>query len=154
MDRLDRKILNIAQKDGRIAYAEIGRQVGLSITAVKDRLDKLSSKGVLQHYSVVVAPQNVGYSVLAYVFVAIDDVQSFEGFEKSMIEIPYVQECHHVTGNFNYSLKVLARDLDHLEDLLITRIKMPGIVSRTETTVVLSSVKNTGFVDCVSAEVE
>ncbi|WP_025898465.1 Lrp/AsnC family transcriptional regulator [Sneathiella glossodoripedis] len=150
MDELDRRILNRLQSDGRCSYADLGRLVGLSVTAVKERLDKLQRNDVLRRYSIIVDEKKVGYGVLAFVFIGIDDPEDCAAFERQMLEIPQVQECHHVTGGFNYLLKVIANDMSRLEDLLLQRIKLPGVVSRSETTIVFSSPKNSPFVDCVA----
>ena len=149
MDRQDRKILNLLQADGRRAYSEIGEKVGLSTTAVKDRIDKLQAKGVLKHFSIDVAIRPVGYRVKAFIFVGIDKPEDCKRFEEVISDNPNIQECHHVTGVFNYLLKVLATDMEELERLLSDQLKIPGIVSRTETTIVFSSIKDSRYVDCL-----
>ncbi|MEH6403023.1 MAG: Lrp/AsnC family transcriptional regulator [Sneathiella sp.] len=152
MDNQDRQILNIIQLEGRRPYAEIGNVVGLSITAVKDRLDKLLKRGSLKKFSAEVGIKAAGYDVLAFVSIGIDKPEDCNGFETHVLTIPQVQECHHVTGAFNYLVKILAKDMSDLETLLSTQIKIPGIVSRTETTIVFSSIKNSSFVDCLASE--
>jgi len=152
MDKQDRQILNIIQQDGRRPYAEIGNAVGLSITAVKDRIDKLQNRGSLKKFSADVAVKAVGYDVLAFISVGIDQPVDCNDFEAHILTIPEVQECHHVTGAFNYLVKVLAKDMEDLERLLSKDIKTAGIVSRTETMIVFSSLKNSSFVDCLAIE--
>ncbi len=149
MDRQDRQILNILQKDGRCSYAEIGRSVGLSITAVKDRVDKLQNKSILKNFSASIDEKSAGYGIIAFVLVGIDKSEDCAVFEEKVSGVPTIQECHHVTGAFNYILKVLALDMGDLEAQLTNHIKVEGIVSRTETTIVFSSVKNQSFVDCM-----
>lgn len=152
MDKQDRQILNIVQQEGRRSYSEIGSTVGLSITAVKDRIDKLQARGNLVNFSAVVDSKSAGYDVLAFISVGIDQPENCQIFEARILALTQVQECHHVTGPFNYVLKVLAKSLLDLETLLSGRIKIPGVVSRTETTIVFSSIKNSSFVDCVGSE--
>ncbi|WP_169568477.1 Lrp/AsnC family transcriptional regulator [Sneathiella limimaris] len=148
MDHLDGKLLDMLQVDGRMSYASLGKEIGLSVTAVKERIDKLQRSGVLKNFSIEVDAALVGYSVLAFVFIAIDRPEYCEEFENQILEVPEVQECHHVTGGFNYLVKVMANDMTHLEQLLLSRIKIPHIVSRSETTIVFSSSKNSSFVKC------
>ncbi len=152
MDRQDRQILNILQEDGRRSYSEIGNSVGLSTTAIKDRIDKLISHGVLKNFSCVVSEKAIGYGVIAYILVGIDKPEDCDVFEGVVSNLSQVQECHHVTGAFNYILKVLAPDMAALEGLLADHIKIRGVVSRTETTIVFSSIKNSSFVDCAKIE--
>lgn len=149
MDIQDRQILNILQKDGRCSYAEIGASVGLSITAIKDRIDKLVASGVLKNFSATVGGEAVGYGIIAFILVGIDRPADCAAFENGVAGIDRIQECHHVTGAFNYILKVLAEDMTDLERILSSYVKMPGIVSRTETTIVFSSTKNSSFIDCL-----
>lgn len=148
MDTQDRIILDALQKDGRCSYASLGERVGLSVTAVKERIGKLHRAGALRNFSIEVDEVQVGYSILAFIFIGIDRPEDCANFEKAMIELPQVQECHHVTGAFNYLVKVIAQDMTSLETLLSSRIKLSKIVSRTETTIVFSSPKKTAFVDC------
>jgi len=150
MNSQDRSILNILQKDGRCSYSDIGKTVGLSTTAVKDRIDKLIQKGSLKNFSATIAAEDAGYSVMAFVFVGIDRIEQCQEFEQTILGLSNVMECHHVTGMFNYLLKVISKDMRELEQLLVNEIKIPGMVSRTETTIVFSSVKHSGFVDCAA----
>ncbi|MBL4908016.1 MAG: Lrp/AsnC family transcriptional regulator [Sneathiella sp.] len=152
MDMQDRQILNILQKDGRRSYSEIGNSVGLSTTAVKDRIDKLIKNSVLQNFSAEISENSVGLGVIAFILVGIDNPDDCEAFERMASNVSQIQECHHITGGFNYILKVLTTDMAALETLLSKHIKMTGIVSRTETTIVFSSIKNSNFVDCVLRE--
>lgn len=152
MDKQDRHILNILQEDGRRSYSEIGNSVGLSTTAVKDRIDKLVGQSVLKNFSCVVSEKAVGYGVIAFILAAIDRPEDCDVFEGMVSGISQIQECHHVTGAFNYILKVLAADMAALEALLSDHIKIRGVVSRTETTIVFSSIKNSSFVDCAKIE--
>lgn len=152
LDLQDRKILNLLQEDGRHSYSHIGKEIGLSITAVKDRIDKLTVAGVLKNFSVVVDEKKVGYSILAFVFIGIEALEDCNQFEMQMREIEEVQECHHVTGAFNYLIKVLSPDMESLEKLLANRIKSSVRISRTETTIVFSSAKNTAFVNALAGD--
>ncbi len=139
------------QRDGRCSYSEIGGAVGLSTTAVKDRIDKLTANGFLKNFSVDVDYNAIGYGVVAFILVGIDKPDDCTVFEKSISDATKILECHHVTGAFNYLLKVLAVDMADLENLLSEHIKLSGIVSRTETTIVFSSPKTGNFVDCMKA---
>lgn len=148
IDSINSKILHILQTDSRRSYSEIGNIVGLSITAVKERIVKLSERGVLSGYSALVNPKVAGFGILAFVFVSIDKSEQCRQFEQTVKKCADIQECHHVTGVFNYLLKVRARSVEDLERVLEEEIKRPGITARTETTLVLSSAKETAYLDC------
>ncbi len=149
MNRVDREILNILQKDSRKSYSSIGEEIGLSVTAVKDRIDKLLAKGVFQNFSINLDRQRVGADVLAFVQVAIDRLEDCKTFETKMLKADSVLECHHITGAFNYLLKLVAPSMAELEKILTDDIKIEGVVGRTETTIVFSSQKDSAFIDCV-----
>jgi len=151
MDLLDRKILNLLQEDSRRSYASIGREVGVSVTAVKDRTDRLAKKGILKNFTINIDPVPVGYGVLAFVFVGLEKSEDCQIFETNILNSEEVLECHHITGAFNYLLKVTTTSMEELERLIRTRIKIPGFACRTETTIVFSSPKKDPFLDCIKA---
>ncbi|MBE7636708.1 AsnC family transcriptional regulator [Sneathiella sp. P13V-1] len=149
MNKVDREILNILQLDSRKSYSSIGEVVGLSVTAVKDRIDKLQAKGVFQNFSIKLNRERVGADVLAFVQVAIDRLEDCQTFETEMRNTDSVLECHHITGAFNYLLKLVAPSMAELEKILTDDIKIAGVVGRTETTIVFSSQKDSAFINCV-----
>ncbi len=148
IDEVNRKILHILQNDNRRSYGDIGGKVGLSITAVKERISKLIERGVITRFAAQVNSDQVGFGILAFIFVTIDKTEQCSQFEQAVKKCAEVQECHHVTGVFNYLLKVRARSVADLERILAEEIKRPGITARTETTIALSSPKETTYLDC------
>jgi Lrp/AsnC family leucine-responsive transcriptional regulator len=148
-DETDRHLLESLQKDSQISHQELGALVGLSTSAVNERVRRLSAEGLITGYHAKVNPKLVGLGIGALLFVAIDSPEHNANFVKRILEMPEVQECDHVTGQFSYFLRVLVRDTDHLEQLLTTDIKSIAGVTRTETILVLSSPKNLPIVDCL-----
>lgn len=143
MDEIDRKIVACAQADGRASYAEIGAAVGLSVSAVNDRLKKLTAAGVITGWGARLAPRTVGLDVLAFVQVLLDRPEHDTGFRTAVAALAAVQECHHVTGEWSYLLKVRVADTAALERFLSEALKtLPGIV-RSHTVIALSSPKET-----------
>ncbi|BBF91385.1 Lrp/AsnC family transcriptional regulator [Blastochloris tepida] len=147
MDAIDRKILAYVQKSGRDSYAEIGAAVGLSISAVNERLKKLHASGAIQHWSAAVDPKAVGRPILAFTQVLTaagraDDEAAFLGAVRGN---DAVLECHHVTGDWSYLLKIRAESLSALETLLNGIAATPG-VKQTHTELALSSLKETSVV--------
>jgi Lrp/AsnC family transcriptional regulator, leucine-responsive regulatory protein len=143
MDKTDIAIIALLQADGRMSLAKIGASVGLSISAVNDRLRGLRARGVLSGTTVIVDPAKVGFGVLAFISVLIDWSAHNEAFSRAVRDMPEVLECHHVTGDWSYLLKVRTRDNDSLEDLISNRIKaLPG-VTRSETVFAVGTDKET-----------
>jgi Lrp/AsnC family leucine-responsive transcriptional regulator len=146
MDDLDRIILDQLQADGAQTYAEIGATAGLSASAVNDRLKRLRAEGVIRRMTADIDPAAVGLSLLAFVLVAVGDAPAESRFREAMKAAPEVLECHHLTGDFSYLLKLRLRDTAHLEQFLMDRLKPLGGIVRTHTLIALSSVKETHVV--------
>ncbi len=143
MDAIDRKILQHIQRQGRDSYAEIGAAAGLSVSAVNERLKKLEKQGVIAGWSARVDAGAAGCPVLAFVHVLIERPEHEAAFLALVRDEPAILECHHVTGDWSYLLKLRAASLAALEDVIAHRIKaLPGI-PRSQTVVALSTAKET-----------
>lgn len=147
MDDIDRALLDILQQDGRRSYGELGEAVGLSVSGVNERLKRLRARGVIRATVALVEPHAVGLDVLAFVQVLLDRPEHEAGFRDAIAAIPEVIECHHVTGDWSYQLKLRTRTTGHLERVMMEAIKsIPGVV-RTQTLIALSSPKETTVLD-------
>ncbi len=137
-DAIDIQILNILQKDARIANVEIARQVGLAPSAVLERVRKLEESGVIRGYATEIDAARVGLGLTAFVFVRTSGCGTIDSI---LAAIPEVLEVHDVAGEDCYLLKVCAKDTEELGKLLRDKLKpIPEIVS-TRTTVVLRTIK-------------
>ncbi|MGH6894024.1 MAG: Lrp/AsnC family transcriptional regulator [Dongiaceae bacterium] len=143
MDAIDRIIISRVQADGSLTYAEIGAAAGLSASAVNDRLKRLRAEGVIRRMTAEVDPAAVGLTLLAFVLVAVNDSAGEAAFRDAVKAAPEILECHHLTGDFSYLLKLRLRDTAHLERFLMDRLKPLAGVTRTHTLIALSSVKET-----------
>ncbi len=142
MDPIDAKILNLLQEDCSRSLAELGRAVGLSTSGVNERLKRLRARGDLRAYVALVDPQALGYATCAFVQVAVQGKKNEQAFLAAARNLLEVQEIHHVSGEFPFLLKIWARDIAHLEDLLNNKLKVQTGVLRVQTAVVLSSPKD------------
>jgi len=147
MDEIDRELLALLQEDCRTSYADLGSRVGLSISAVNERLKKLHARGVIRGCVAVLQPRAVGLDVCAFVQVLIERPEHNEAFLAAIAEMPAVLECHHVTGDFSYLLKVRVADTAALETFLSREVKGLAGVARTQTLIALSSPKETPTLD-------
>lgn len=142
MDDVDRKLIAFAQIEGRASYAEMGAAAGLSVSAVNERLKKLTAAGVIAGWGARISARALGLDILAYVSVLVERPEHESGFRAAMMDCPEVLECHHVTGEWSYMLKVRVADTAAFERFLGARLKpLPG-VGRTHTVIALSSVKD------------
>ncbi len=147
MDAIDRDLIGILQKSGRATQMELARAVGLSQPAVAERIRKLEERGVITGYAARVDPEKLGLDVTALIGVGIEHPRYFAAFAKKVMNLPEVLECHRVAGEDSYVLKVRTKNTRTLDRLLIQVLRtIPG-VTRTQTTIVLASVKEGTYVE-------
>lgn len=141
MDVTDLRILEILQRDARVTQQEIARRVRLSQPSVADRIHKLEARGIILGYVARVDPAQLGKDITAFVGVGISHPKYFDQFGKKVLALPDILECHRVAGSDSYLLKIRTTNTRSLDRLLVEEIRrIPG-VNRTETTLVLSSIK-------------
>lgn len=142
MDTFDLQILRLVQADNRRSAADLGLEIGLSVSAVSDRLRRLNASGVIRANQAVVDPLRVGLSLCGFIFVDLEPRADEAGFAQALHGMPEVQEAHHITGPHSWLLKVRVRDTAALQHLLASQIKvLPGVL-RSETMIVLDSAKD------------
>ena len=143
LDDIDRNILSLLQADASASYAALGRAVGLSVSAVNERVKKLEARGVLAGYTVRLDGRALGLGLTAFVQVSLNDPRQAKAVLDAATAEPAVLELHAVTGAHAYLLKVRCADVAALNAILSETLKaLPG-VSRTETLVVLDTLKET-----------
>jgi Lrp/AsnC family transcriptional regulator, leucine-responsive regulatory protein len=140
LDHIDLKILSILQNDGRRRLADIAEDVALSAPAVMERVKKLEASGVIRGYQALLDAKKVGKEVTAFIGVSIGNQRDLEGFAAQMMRYGDVLECHHVTGDESFVVKVKSANTASLEKLLGEIRSVEG-VTRTVTKVVLSTAK-------------
>jgi Lrp/AsnC family leucine-responsive transcriptional regulator len=141
MDTIDKSVLDTLQANGREAWARIGEQVGLTGPAVAERVRRLEERGVIKGYAVLIAPDAVGFPLTAFVSVTLAGPEHRRAFLTRVAELPEIQECHHVTGDDDYLLKLRCRGASDLDRLLTEELKGGPGVARTRTQVALRSEK-------------
>jgi Lrp/AsnC family leucine-responsive transcriptional regulator len=140
LDQIDLKILYILQNNGRRKLADIADQVELSAPAVMERVKKLEASGVIKGYQALLDARKVGKDITAFIGVSIGNQRDIDNFAVQMLQHHDVLECHHVTGDESFILKVKSANTGSLEKLLGEIRSVEG-VTRTITKVVLSTAK-------------
>ena len=138
ISRNDARILDVLQRDGRIPYAELGSEVGMSGPSAHERVKKLEARGVITGYAATVSPRAVGFDILAFTWVTQAPGTVARDLSDAFAAIPEIEECHHITGEADYLIKVRARDTRDLERVL-RQVQLTADVFSTETDVVFSS---------------
>jgi Lrp/AsnC family leucine-responsive transcriptional regulator len=134
----DGRILEVLQRDGRRPYADLGAEVGMSGPSAHERVKKLESRGVITGYAAIVDPRAIGYDILAFSWITQAPGTVANDLSEAFAAIPEIEECHHITGEADYLIKVRARDTRDLERVL-RRVQATKDVFQTETDVVFSS---------------
>ena len=149
LDKLDRHILRSLQQDGRATYDQIAEQVGLSPSAVLRRVKRLEEARVIDRYVALVKPESVGLGLTAYINVRLEKLT--EGHKRNPMDVfrasvqawPEVVECAAMTGEMDYLLRLVVRDMAHYSHFIMdTLLKHPS-VQDCKTSFVMDRVKAT-----------
>jgi Lrp/AsnC family leucine-responsive transcriptional regulator len=143
LGRIDRNIVRLLQRDARMTHTELARRVGLSTTPCKERVRRLEREGVIQHYQAVLDPAALDRALVVFVQIRLNRTSQdiFEQFTAAALDLPEVQECYLVSGNFDYLIKARVADMNAYRDLLgETLLTLPGVQESTSY-VVMEQVK-------------
>lgn len=147
MDSVDRRIVTMLQRDARVTQHEIAKAVKLSQPSVAERIKKLEERGIILGYVARADARKLGKDIIAFIGVGIGHPKYFAEFARRVLAMPEVLECHRVAGDDSYLLKVLTDNTSALDRLLIEDLRtIPG-VTRTHTTLVLASIKETSAIE-------
>ncbi|GGF79408.1 AsnC family transcriptional regulator [Paenibacillus albidus] len=113
MDHVDKQILFHLQSQARLSMTELGKSVGLSQPAVTERVRRMEENGVIEEYRAIIAPEKVGKQATAYILFSTRECTAFLDFVRSS---PHVAECHRISGEHNYLLKVMTDSTHSLEE--------------------------------------
>ena len=143
LDDLDRRLLAHLQSDARATGAGLARRFGLSAPGLQKRLRKLEQRGVIQRYATVVNRAAVGLDLLCFVHVMLAHHRpnSVKRFPGRIRDLPEVLECHYLTGEVDYLLKVVVANHDHLEKFLFEKLMKVEGLDRIRTSLVLKEIK-------------
>jgi len=144
VDNIDRKICVALAEDARQSLAQIGARVGLSTSAVNERIRRLAERGVIRGFAADCDPAALGLPVAAFVWVALANGVDERAFRRAMAEDRAVTGCHHVTGPWSYLVQVRVASLEAVE-LFLSALKDAGWIARSETMLGLSTVVEPPF---------
>ncbi|GGC06111.1 AsnC family transcriptional regulator [Novosphingobium endophyticum] len=145
LDEFDRKIIGALQEDARMPVAQVAERAALSATPVSRRIKRLEDEGVILGYQPVLDPRRLGFELDAYVLINLDghSDDNISRFERAIHGNPYVIACHAVTGDMDYLVHVIARDVEHLSQITLkTLVRIPG-VRDVKSIIVLETIKET-----------
>ncbi len=129
LDRLDRQILKLIADDARIPFLEVARACNVSGAAIHQRIQKLTSIGILKGSQFIVDPEKIGYETCAYIGLNLKNPESFDTVVEELKKIPEVVECHYTTGNYDMFIKLFAVNNHHLLTIIHDKLQPLGLSS-------------------------
>lgn len=143
LDQIDHHVLEILQGNAKITNSQLSKEIGLSPAPTLERVKKLETTGIIQSYHAQVNRDKVGLGVTTFVMISLigHKKQVTDAFVQQINDIPEVIECHHVTGSCDFLLKVIAKDINSYQQLMLEKINEIEQVSNTQTMVILSTFK-------------
>lgn len=153
LNKLDQKILNALQRDGRMSFTDLGKEVGLTTTPCIERVRKLEREGYIRGYTALLDAQQLEVGLVVFVQLRLNrsSKQTFEDFRRAIQKLEAVQECYLVTGSFDFLVKARVKDMaayrDYLEGSLLS---IPGVQESTSI-VAMETVKETLSIKLESA---
>ena len=145
LDRIDRHILRILQREGRISFTELGERVGLSTTPCTERVRRLERDGVIEGYHARLNPQQLGANLLVFVQISLayKSGDIFEEFRRAALKLPNVLECHLMSGDFDYLIKARIPEMASYRKLLGSSLLTLPHVRESKSYIVMEEIKET-----------
>ncbi len=143
-DQTDLGILSLLQHDARLTHKELGYRLHKTITPIHARVKKLEEQGYIKGYAAIIEPKKIGLTLIAYTQVQLKQhsQQSLLAFQQEVVKLPEVMECYHMTGAFDFLLRIAIADMDAYSLLLTTKLSNLPDVGTMQSFFVMSEVKN------------
>ena len=129
LDNLDKQILRMIAEDARVPFLEVARACDVSGAAIHQRIQKLTSMGVLKGSQFIINPEKIGYETCAYIGLNLRNPEKFDDVMVELQKIPEVTECHYTTGNFDMFIKNYEKNNHHLLNIIHDKLQPLGLAS-------------------------
>lgn len=148
LDLIDRKILELLQTNSNITNAQLSQEIGLSPAPTLERVKKLETAGVIKSYHAVVNAGSVGLDVSTFVMASLKghNKENITKFTKAIADIEEIVECHHVTGQADFILKIVSTDIPSYQNLMLEKMFNIEVVDNLQSMVILSTFKDTKII--------
>jgi len=137
LDDLDKQIIKILQGDGRASNVSIAKRIGVGHTRVRDRILRMEESGVIEGYRVMINPLLLGYGILCIVQLKVDQGFDFAELITELLQIDEVVEVVNITGQFDAHIRIWAKDVTHLREILYDKLSRLPAHKSTSSTIVL-----------------
>ncbi len=147
MDRIDKKILMLLQQNAKLNTKEIAQEVGLTVTPTYERIKKIEEKGYIQSYVAILDKKKVQKNTIVYCQITLFKHQKklIEDFTKKVAQFDEVIECHNVSGNFDFLLKLVVANMDEFQEFINNKLSVVDYISTIHSSFVMNSIKEHGI---------
>lgn len=145
LDDFDRQIMDLLQNNARITIKEMASQLGLSSTPIFERIKRLEKNGFIDRYVALLNPELLGYKMVAFVQISLNlhNLKEVNAFVECITVFPEVMECYHTTGDSDFLLKILVKDMDQFNDFILNKLSNIENLGKVKTQFALSTRKRT-----------
>jgi Lrp/AsnC family leucine-responsive transcriptional regulator len=145
MDAIDKKLLQLLQADTKKTTKELSLKLNLSVTAVYERIKKLEREGIIEKYVVLLNRNKIhkGFVVFCHLKLLQHTKEFINQFEKEVVKLDEVLECFHVSGDYDYILKICVKDMEEYREFMVTKLTTLQHIGSTHSTFMIGEVKNT-----------
>jgi len=145
MDAIDQKILQLLQENAKQNTKEIAQQVGLTISPTFERIKKLEQQGIIRAYVALLDEKKIDRPIMAYCQVSLfkHSKALLESFKAAIADIPEIMECLHVSGNYDFLLKVSVNNIDDYQRFAVDKLSAIEGISNIQTSFVMEALKRT-----------
>lgn len=149
LDQTDKNLLVLLQKDSNQTVKALAQQLGKSTTPIFERIKKLEKEGLIEGYSARLNAKKIGLKQIVFIAISIQGhTRSYlEKFVKEINDFPEVVECHRVSGNFDYLLKLVVEDIEAYEKFIVTKLTLLPYIGNVQSHITLSTSKQTQELD-------
>lgn len=145
LDNIDKKLLKLLQEDSKRTTKELSLKLDLSVTAVYERIKKLEREGVIEKYVVLLDRNKIqkGFVVFCHLKLMQHTKEFISQFEKEVVKLTEVLECFHVSGDYDYILKICVENMEEYREFMVTKLTTLQHIGSTHSTFMIGEVKNT-----------
>lgn len=145
LDTIDKKLLSFLQEDSKKTTKELSLKLNLSVTAVFERIKKLEREGIIDKYVGLLNRNKIqkGFVVFCHLKLMQHTKEFISQFEKEVVELNEVLECFHVSGDYDYILKICVKDMEEYREFMVTKLTTLQHIGSTHSTFMIGEVKNT-----------
>lgn len=145
IDELDITILKLLQDNAQLTSKELSAHLNLSLSPIYERIRRLERDGFIKKYVTLLDKDKLGFSLIAFCHVSLKEHAKFflKKFEEDVLAFPEVVECYHVTGQFDYMLKIIVKDMKEYQNFIVNKLASLENIGNAQSQFVMTEIKET-----------